>query len=38
MKRSPVNKKRDQKIFKATSKPHPGNSTASFVMRGGKRK
>ena len=37
MHRSKLNKSRDRKVFKQTSKPHPGN-TVKFVMRGGLRK
>nr|QJB20969.1 MAG: hypothetical protein [Microvirus sp.] len=37
MKRRPLNKKRDQKIFTKTSASHPAN-TVKFVMRGGIRK
>lgn len=37
MKRRPLPKGRDRKVFRQTSKPHPSN-TVKFVMRGGIRK
>lgn len=38
MKRIPLNKKRDRRVFRATSNPHPSNTTINSVMRGGIRK
>lgn len=37
MKRYPLNKNKDRKVFSQTSKPHPSN-TVNYVMRGGIRK
>lgn len=37
MRRRPVNKFKDRKVFKRSSAPHPSN-TVRFVMRGGIRK
>jgi len=37
MKRTKMSPKKDKKMFKKTSKPHPAN-TVKFVMRGGIRK
>lgn len=38
MKRFPVNKQRDRRVFRQTSKTHPSNLTVKSVMRGGIRK
>lgn len=38
MRRRHLNKSKDRKVFTKTSRPHPGNSTVSSVMRGGIRK
>lgn len=37
MKRYPMKRGKDRKVFRATSKSHPSNSV-KFVMRGGIRK
>lgn len=37
MRRTKLSRSSDRRHFKATSKPHPGN-TVRFVMRGGIRK
>lgn len=37
MKRRSLNKRKDRKVFKATTKSHPANTVKS-VMRGGIRK
>lgn len=37
MKRRPVPRMKDKRVFSKTSKPHPSN-TVNFVMRGGIRK
>lgn len=38
MKRMALRRGQDRKVFRATSKPHPSNSTVKSVMRGGIRK
>lgn len=38
MRRRPMPKYKDRKVFSRTSRPHPSNTTISSVMRGGIRK